>query len=111
MKFDRESAGKKIKEFFGDTVNQIARRTKFVQRESALDGLKFLQAMVFGFIENPRASLNHLAQVCLDLGVKITSQGVDERINQYSVVFLKEMFGYAMETFKNNIPLPLEVLG
>jgi len=110
MKFDRESAGKKIKEFFGDTVNQIARRTKFVQRESALDGLKFLQAMVFGFIENPRASLNHLAQVCLDLGVKITSQGVDERINQYSVVFLKEMFGYAMETFKNNIPLPLEVL-
>lgn len=110
MKLDRESVGGKIKDFFGDTVNQIARRTKFVQRKSALDGLKFLQALVFGFIENPRASLNHLAQVCLDLGVKITPQGVDERINQYSVVFLKEMFCYAMETFKNNVPLPLEVL-
>lgn len=110
MKLDRESIGKKIKDFFGDTVNQIARRTKFVQRRSTLDGLKFLQALVFGFIENPRASLNHLAQVCLDLGVLITPQGVDERINQYSVTFLKEMFCHAMETFKNNTPLPLEVL-
>lgn len=110
MKLDRESIGKKIKDFFGDTVNQIARRTKFVQRRSTLDGLKFLQALVFGFIENPRASLNHLAQVCLDLGVLITPQGVDERINPYSVTFLKEMFCHAMETFKNNTPLPLEVL-
>jgi hypothetical protein len=110
MKLDRESIGEKIKDFFGDTVNQIARRTQFVQRKSALNGHKFLQVLVFGFIENPQSSLNGLAQVCLDLGVTITPQGGDERINQYSVVFLKEMFSHAMETFKNDVPLPLEVL-
>jgi hypothetical protein len=100
----------KIKTFFGDRVNRVARETKFVQRQSDLDGPKFLQAVVFGFIENPAASLNHLAQVCLDLGVKITPQGVDERINAYSVAFLSEMFRQATETFKNDLPLPLEVL-
>lgn len=41
MKLDRESVGGKIKDFFDDTVNQIARRTKFVQRKSALNGLSF----------------------------------------------------------------------
>jgi len=110
MKLNLRLISEKISTFFGATVNQVARQTKFVQRRSGLDGLKFMQALVFGFIEEPKASLNYLAQVCLDLGVKITPQGIDERINRYSVAFLREMFSRAMETFKNSLPLPLEVL-
>jgi hypothetical protein len=110
MKLDMQSTAEKIKSFFGDTVNQVAGQTKFVQRQSKLDGLKFLQILVFGFIENPKGSLNHLAQVSLDLGVEITPQGIDERINEHSVVFLKRLFNQAMETFKNDQPLPLQVL-
>jgi len=110
VKLDLRSTSGRVKDFFGENVNQVARQTKFVQRASSLDGLKFMQALVFGFIENPKASLNHLAQVCLDLGVKITPQGIDERINPYSVDFLQQMFSQAMETFKNDQPLPLAVL-
>ena len=110
MKLDLQSTAEKIRSFFGDTVNQIAGQTQFVQRQSKLDGLKFLQIVVFGFIENPKGSLNHLAQVSLDLGLEITPQGIDERINEHSVIFLKEMFNQAMETFKNDQSLPLEVL-
>lgn len=110
MTLNLQSTGERIKSFFGDSVNRIARETKFVQRKSDLDGLKFLQALVFGFIENPKASLNYLAQVCLDLEVEITPQGVDERINAYSVAFLREMFSQAMERFKHDQPLPLEIL-
>ena len=110
MKINHEAIAKKIKAFFGDTVNSIARRTKFVQRHSALDGRTFLQALVFGFIENPHASVNGLAQVCADLDVEISPQGIDARINPYSVVFLRELFGQAIETFKNDTPLPLAVL-
>jgi len=40
----------------------VARQTKFVQRRSGLDGLKFMQAVVFGFIEEPKASLNYTLQ-------------------------------------------------
>ncbi len=110
MKLNLQTIAEKIKSFFKEDVNQIARQTKFVQRESKLDGLNFLQASVFGFIENPNGSLNHLAQVCLDLDVEITPQGIDERINEHSVAFLKEMFSQAMETLKNEQAIPLKVL-
>ncbi|MBM4464249.1 MAG: IS4 family transposase [Chloroflexi bacterium] len=100
-----------VKDFFGENAVTIkARKTKFVQRLSSLDGRRFLQTMVFGFIEDPDASLNDLSQVCLDLGVDITPQGLDQRINDKAVVFLKEMFAKAMDKFKNKIPLPLPIL-
>ena len=82
MKLDLRRIAGKIESFFGRTVNQVARQTKFMRRQSKLDGLDFLRVLVFGFIENPQGSLNHLAQVSLDLGVEITPQGIDERISE-----------------------------
>jgi len=92
MKLSLTQVGAWIKDFFGESVKAKARKTKFVRRLSPLNGRKFLRAMVFGFIENPDASLNDLSQVCLDLGVGITPQGLDQRINEKAVFFLKEMF-------------------
>ena len=111
MKLSPSQVAMSIKDFFGEKVVKIkARKTKFVQRLSSLDGQRFLQIVVFGFIENPDASLNDLSQVCLDLGVDITPQGLDQRINEKTVVFLEEMFAEAMDKFKNKIPLPLPIL-
>lgn len=109
-KFDLDAIGRKIAGFFAETVEAIARQTKFVQRRSALNGLNFLRAVVFGYLENPQASLSDLAKVCLDLEVSITPQGLDERINAFSVAFLKAMFAQAFEIFKSRTPLPLPVL-
>jgi len=110
MKPDIKWIGEKIHTFFGEAVHPIAHQTQFVRRASRLDGLTFLKVFVFGFIENPHASLNGLAQVCLDLGVEITPQGLDERINAYSVDFLKTIFAQAIEVFQNSLPLPLPIL-
>ena len=110
MKLSLTQAGIWIKDFFGETIKARARETKFVQRLSALNGRKFLQAMVFGFVENPDASLNDLSQVCLDLGVDITPQGLDQRINEKAVAFLKKVFADAMDRFKDQLPLPLPLL-
>ena len=96
--------------FDRQTVNQIARETQFVQRTSPVDGSIFLQALVWGCLEQPRATLKHWAQVCLDLGGTITAQGLDERSNAYSLAFLQQMFRRAMQQFKNHTPLPLAVL-
>jgi hypothetical protein len=98
--------------FFGATVNQIAVETGFVQRRprKGLDGLVFLRTLVFGFLEHPRASLTHLVEVCLDQGVEITNQGLDQRINARSVAFLKVLFTKAIRHFQTQVPLPLAVL-
>jgi len=109
-KFGLDTIGEKITGFFAETVEAVARETKFVQRRSALNGLNFLKVMVFGYLENPQASLSDLAKVCLDLEVLITPQGLDERVNPFSVAFLKAMYIQAFEMFKNRTPLPLPVL-
>jgi len=109
-KLDLQSIGKKITEFFSPSVEIIARQTKFVQRNSPLNGLNYLKIGVFGFLENPGASLNDLAQVSLDLGIKVTPQGMDERINPFSVAFMRSMFHQAIEVFKSQIPLALPAL-
>lgn len=109
-KLNLEAIGQKMADFFMGAVEMVARETKFVQRESPVTGEMFLKASVFGFLENPEASLNDLAQVCLEQGVEVTPQGLDERISSRSVAFLSKMFNQAMETFRSTIALPLSIL-
>ncbi len=109
-KVDSAAISEKIVGFFSGTIEETARQTQFVRRKSSITGLIFLKATVLGFLEKANASLNELAQSFLDLGVEVTPQGIDERINPFSVTFLRAMFSQALEIFKNNCPLPLAIL-
>ena len=60
-------ASKQITDFFGKTARRLAAATRFVQRESKMSGPLFLKILVFGWSENPNASLNDLADVADDL--------------------------------------------
>jgi hypothetical protein len=91
-------------------IEETARQTQFVRRKSSITGLNFLKATVLGFLEKADASLNELTQSFLDLGVEVTAQGIDERINRSNVAFLRVVFSQALEIFKNNCPLPLAIL-
>jgi hypothetical protein len=99
----------KFQTFFTETANIVARSTKFVQRKSKLTGSLFLQTMVFGFMEEPEASLTDLGETGHDLGVDITPQGLHDRIQQ-AVPFLKQMFQDSVALFRNEVPLDLAVL-
>jgi len=110
-KLDTTGISEKMVHFFSDQgVEETARETKFVRRKSAITGLNFLKAVVLGFLEKPGSSLNELAQSFLDLGVEVTAQGIDERINAFSVAFLRTIFSQALAIFKTKCPLPLSVL-
>jgi len=110
-KLDTTGISEKMVHFFSDKrVEETARQTQFVRRKSAITGLNFLKAVVLGFLEKPGSSLNELAQSFLDLGIEVSAQGIDERINAFSVAFLRKLFSQALELFKNKCPLPLSVL-
>lgn len=81
-----------------------------MQRVSPLSGFIFLQASVFGFIDDPQANLDDLAGYCADLGVEISAQGFDQRINPNTVAFCQTMLSQAMAHFKNSLALPLPIL-
>lgn len=69
-----------------------------------------MQTAVFGFIDDPEANLDDLAGYCADLGVDITAQGFDQRINPAAVEFLKVMLSQALEQFKHTVALPVPIL-
>jgi hypothetical protein len=84
------------KYFNAEQTNQTARLVNFVIRTSKIDGFVFLKALVLGFLQHPRASLCQLSQVCLDMGVSITPQGIDERLNEAAIQFLKKRLACAL---------------
>jgi hypothetical protein len=96
-----ETTSQAIERYFTPVlVEQAAREYKFVQRKSTLGGEVFLKTLVLGFIQHPRASLNQLCQDCLDLGISITPQGLDQRINTTAVQFLKRMLERALTLWR-----------
>lgn len=99
----------KLSDFFS-VADVVARQTKLVQRKSRFSGSVFFKSIIFGFLENPAASLTSLAQQSFSLGVKISPQGIHDRINQYSVDFMRAMFLRGFEQFKNELSLPLPIL-
>jgi hypothetical protein len=109
-KLDLRSIGQKIVDFFSGDVEKTARESKFVMRKSPITGQVFLKALVLGFLEKPSASLNEIAQSCLDFGIAVTTQAVDGRINAFSVIFFQKMFCQALTLFKNRQPIKLAIL-
>ena len=107
---DTTHMGEALQKIFGETAAEVARETKFVQRESQMTGSKFLQTWVMGFLQHPKASLNMLCQVARDLGVAITKQGIQKRLTPATIQFFEKMFECAKTTFQNKIPIPLELL-
>ena len=112
MGIDIREIGSMITEYFtSPRISQIAYKSGFVQRSSAkLSGLLFLQAFVFASLEHVTITLSRVAQSCADLGLPITEQGLDNRINQSSVAFMQEMFAEAMQMLVNQQPLLVPVL-
>lgn len=80
------------------TADRLARQTGFVQRTSKLTGALFAQTLVFGWLANPHASLEALAQTAAALGVSISAQGLDQRLGEAGAVFLEELLGAAVQT-------------
>lgn len=78
-------------------ADQAARATKFVQRESKMGGAAFAQALVFGWLENPEATLEELCQTAAAIGVVITPQGLDQRFTESAAQCLREVLEAAVD--------------
>lgn len=111
MQLNLEIVGQQLQALFEpDQIQALARQSGFVQREGKLNGPIFLQALVFACIEHEQVTLKQFAQSCLDLGVQISEQGLDHRLNPNSVAFMQAMFSRAITELRNKLALPLAIL-
>ena len=78
------------------TANTLARETGFVQRASKLTGAHFAQALLFGWLQQPQATLQQLAQMAGSVGVPISPQGLEQRFTPAAALFLRRLLEVAV---------------
>ncbi len=94
---------------FTTVANHTARTSGFIQRQRQLTGASFVQALVFGFLANPRMSLDQLAQTAAAVGTPISAQGLDQRFTPQAAACLQAVLGAAVQQVvaADSVAIPL----
>ncbi len=87
-----------------------ARSTGFIQRQRKLTGASFVQALVFGFLANPRLSLDQLAQTAAAVGTPISAQGLDQRFTSQAAACLRAVLAAAVQQVVAADPVAIPLL-
>lgn len=98
-----------------DTANRLARTTGFVQRQRKFTGALFAKTLVFGWLSDPEASLDDLAQTAATLGTGLTAQALDARFDgrfgERAARFLEALLGEAARVVVEGDALEGELVG
>ena len=71
------------------TADEAARECGLVQRNRKLTGSALVQTLVFGWLANPEASYDQLAQTAGTLGIAVTRQAIEQRLTLEAADTLK----------------------
>src|SRR5437868_2419774 len=100
-----------LQSLFTAEADQRARDCGFVRRARKLTGARFVQTLVFGWLDNPKASLEDLAEVAAELGAELAPQSLDERFTPQAAELLLGLLGSAVDRLVGARPTAVEVLG
>ena len=92
------------------TANTLARETGFVQRASKLTGAAFVQMLLFGWLNNPQATLQQLAQMAGTVGVSISPQGLEQRFTPTAAQLLRRVFEAAVGSVVASDPVTIPLV-
>jgi hypothetical protein len=102
--------GTELQTLFTTTATTLARETGFVQRASKLTGAAFVQTLLFGWLNNPQATLQQLAQMAGTVGVPISPQGVEQRFTPTAAQFLQRMVEVALGSVVASDPVAIPLV-
>ena len=92
------------------TADIIAGETGFVKRQRKVTGSKYVQTLVFGWLDNPDATLDELTQTGVDIGLEISPQGLDQRFTQEGAECLHRVLEEAVNVVIAADPVAIPVL-
>ena len=70
----------------------------FIQRQRKFSGSGFIQTLVFGWLDNPEATLEELCQTAATLGIEISSPGLSKRFTPRASDCLQKVLETAVGT-------------
>jgi|WetSurMetagenome_2_1015567.scaffolds.fasta_scaffold98020_3 hypothetical protein len=92
------------------SADNKAIETGFVKRKRKITGSKFIQTLVFGWLDNPDATLEELTQTGVKVGLDISPQGLDKRFTKESSEFLYKVLEEVLKVTINTEPVGIPVL-
>lgn len=81
MRTSIDQLSKILQQLLIDDAKQIGRESGFIQRQRKFNGASFAQTLIFGWQTNPNASLEELCQSACNSDVRISPQGLQDRLN------------------------------
>lgn len=92
-----------------NVATKAAKESEFIQRQVKVTGENFCQTVVFGWLQNPEATLEDLCQMGSVVGLEITPQGLDQRFNKQGSDCLYQVLQEALkETIQaKGVAIPL----
>ncbi len=72
-------------------ANQLAKTTGAIQREREFNGSSLAQTFVFGWLANPNATMDELAQMAAACGAPVSSQAVSQRFGESLSQFFRSL--------------------
>ena len=82
----------------------------FIKRQRKFTGSTFAQTLVFGWLNDPEATLEDLTQTAADLGVSVSPQGLDKRFTSEAAEFLKLILEDTVSTLISADPAAISIL-
>ena len=84
--------GRALHRLFGECAAAASASSGVVQRKRKFDARSLAQTFVLGFLQNPKADDEALAQMAAQCGVAVTPQAIDQRHTPKLVQFLDQLF-------------------
>jgi len=84
--------GTALQQLFGPIAEEAAQETQVIVRQRKFTALSLARTFILGFLENPEASDEDLAQVAAQCGAAVTEQAIDQRHTPKLVQFLEKLF-------------------
>jgi Transposase DDE domain len=99
-----------LRDVLTTTAEAAAHDSGFVRRRSKLTGAAFVQALTFGWLDNPEATLEELAQAAATVGVRISPQGLDQRFTRRAADCLLRVLQAAVTRVLAAEPVAIPIL-
>jgi hypothetical protein len=91
-------------------AEDAARQTGCVRRRRRFSGASLVQTLVFGWLHQPRAPVDALAETAAELGIEVTPQALDKRFTAPTSQCLARVMTCALERVVAAEPVALELL-
>lgn len=84
--------GAALQQLFGAIAQSAADDSGVIERTRKFTALSLAQTFVLGFLKNPKASDEKLAQIAAQCGAQVTPQAIEQRHTPRLVDFLQKLF-------------------